>query len=220
MTAALVGGGTMIVLGKSFVEDVLSADTSGFFAVITTMGLGAGLGIGLVSLYESRLVRRDVVFGFSLLGTGLGLTLAALTSTVSGAALWMLMMGFGAGAAYVMGLTHLHEEVADELRGRVFATLFGLMRIGLFVSMAAVAPLQLLLAGTGIAGVRNPTRLVLAAGGLVIILSGLVTLWSLRRLFTRPKLGAEAREILARATEARREALGMPRPRRRKRGDE
>ncbi len=219
MTAALVGGGTMIVLGKSFVEDVLSADTSGFFAVITTMGLGAGLGIGLVSLYESRLVRRDVVFGFSLLGTGLGLALAALTSTVSGAALWMLMMGFGAGSAYVMGLTHLHEEVADELRGRVFATLFGLMRIGLFVSMAAVAPLQLLLAGTGIAGVRNPTRLVLAAGGLVIMLSGLVTLWSLRRLFTRPKLGAEAREILARATEARKETLGMPRPKRRKRGD-
>ena len=50
-------------------------------------------------------------------------------------------MGLGAGAAYVMGLTHLHEHVEDEMRGRVFATLFGMMRIGLFVSMALAVPL-------------------------------------------------------------------------------
>lgn len=204
MTAALVGGGTMIVAGKSFVEDVLNADATGFFAVITAMGGGAGIGIAVVSLYESRLVRRDLVFGFSLLATGVGLTASAVTSTVSGAALWMLVMGIGAGSAYVMGLTHLHEQVDDELRGRVFATLFGLMRIGLFVSMAAVAPLQLLLRGVGFAGITNPTRLVLILGGMVIIMSGMLTLWSLRSLLGSPKLGAEAREILARATEARR----------------
>ncbi len=136
MTAALVGGGTMIVLGKSFVEDVLDADQTGFFALVTTMGVGAGIGIVTVSLYESRLVRRDLVFAVALLATGAGLTAASLTATVAGAASWMLLMGFGAGAAYVMGLTHLHEQVSDEMRGRVFATLFGLMRIGLFVSMA------------------------------------------------------------------------------------
>ncbi len=204
MTAALIGGGTVIVAGKSFVEDVLGADATGFFAIITAMGAGAGIGIALVSLYESRLTRRDLVFAFSLLGTGFGLMAASVTSTVTGAALWMLVMGFGAGAAYVMGLTHLHEQVADELRGRVFATLFALMRIGLFVSMAAVAPLQLLLRGVGIGGISDPTRLILLGGGLVIMASGLLTMWSLRSLLSPPKLGAEARDIMARANEARR----------------
>jgi dTMP kinase len=203
MTAALVGGGTMVVLGNSFVDDVLRADDTGFFAVITAMGVGAGAGILVVSLYESRLLRRDLVFATSLLATGVGLAAASLTSTVSGAALWMLVMGFGAGAAYVMGLTHLHEEVTDELRGRVFATLFALMRIGLFASMAMVAPLQLLLSGVGIGRLSDPTRLVLFLGGLVIIVTGVVTLWSLRSLLGRPKLGAEAREIIAQAQQAR-----------------
>ncbi len=207
MTAALVGGGTMIVLGNSFVNDVLNADDTGFFAVITAMGVGAGAGILVVSLYESRLLRRDLVFALSLLATGAGLTAASLTSTVTGAALWMLVMGFGAGSAYVMGLTHLHEEVTDELRGRVFATLFALMRVGLFVSMAAVAPLQLLLSGVGVWRLSDPTRLLLFLGGMVILLTGLVTLWSLRSIFGRPKLGAEARDILAQADEARRAAI-------------
>ena len=202
MTAALVGGGTMIVLGKSFVEDVLDADQTGFFALVTTMGVGAGIGIVTVSLYESRLVRRDLVFAIALLATGAGLTAASLTATVAGAASWMLLMGFGAGAAYVMGLTHLHEQVSDEMRGRVFATLFGLMRIGLFVSMALAPPLRAVLSGVGFGRLSDPTRLVVFLGGAVIILSGLAMLWSLRSLFGRPKLGAEARDILARASDA------------------
>jgi dTMP kinase len=208
MTAALVGGGTMIVAGKSFVEDVLNADTAGFFAIITAMGTGVGIGIVVVSLYESRLLRRDIVFALSTLATGIGLVAASLTSTVAGAGLWMLVMGFGAGSAYVMGLTHIHEQVSDELRGRIFATMFALMRTGLFVSMAAVAPLELLLRGVGIAGISDPTRLVLALGGLVIVLAGVVTLWSLRDVLGTPKLGAETRDIIARASEARRLARG------------
>lgn len=204
MTAALVGGGTMIVLGNVFVEDVLDADTTGFFAIITTMGIGASAGIAAVSLYESRLSRRDLVFAVALLGAGTGLAAAALTSTVAGAAIWMAVMGFGAGAAYVMGLTHLHEQVTDELRGRVFATLFTLMRVGLFVSMAVAPPLQLLLSGLGIGFYGDPTRVVLFCGGGIIMISGLATLWSLRHLVGRPQIRDEARDIMQRANLARR----------------
>jgi len=204
MTAALVGGGSLIVLGNSFVEDVLRADQTGFFALITAVGAGAALGIGLVSLYEARLLRRDVVFAVSLLATGVGLAAAAVTATVAGASAWVFVMGFGAGSAYVMGLTHLHEEVSDELRGRVFATLFGLMRIGLFLSMAIAAPLVGAVSGVGIGRLSDPRRFVLFLGGCVIIASGLAVLWSLRSLFGPPKLGAASRDILARANEARR----------------
>ncbi len=93
----------------------------------------------------------------------------------------------------------------------MFATLFVLMRIGLFFSMAAVAPLQALLRGVGVGLLANPTRLVLFLGGLVIVITGLVTLWSLRAVFGKPKLGAEARAILARTAAARRAISRRPR---------
>ena len=103
MTTALFGGGTVIVLGRPFVAEVLDAGDTGFFAVITTLGLGAVFGIAGVSVYAGRLVHRDVVFGTSTVAAGAGLAAASMTNTVAGASLWMLMMGFGAGAAYVMG---------------------------------------------------------------------------------------------------------------------
>jgi dTMP kinase len=205
MTTALFGGGTVIILGLDFVEMVLNADTEGFFAVVTALGVGAALGIFVVSLYAHRLVRRDVVFGFATALTGTGLAAAALTSTVAGASAWLFVMGLGAGAAYVMGLSHLHEEVSDEMRGRVFAALFALMRIGLFVSMGIAVPLAGALQRARLPGILSqPTRTVLAAGGVTILLAGLGILWSIRDVFGAPKLGADTRGVLEEAARATR----------------
>jgi dTMP kinase len=205
MAAALFGGGTVIVLGQSFVERVLFAGDTGFFAIVTTLGTGAAVGIGVVSLYSSRLVRRDLVFGVSTLATGLGLTMASITNTVFGASTWMLVMGLGAGSAYVMGFSHLHEQVSDDMRGRVFATLFSLMRIGLFVSMALAVPLEAALrrswAPDWLFG--QPTRTVLFLGGATIAFVGLGVLWSLRALFKPPKLGEDTRRMIEEASRAR-----------------
>ena len=199
IAAALFGGGVIIAVGPKFVQEGLNADSAGFFAVVTMLGLGAAGGIGAMSLLSDTLSRRDVAFaGFTLM-TGLGLSAASFTTTVAGASLWIMVMGFGAGAAYVMGLTHLHEEVGDEMRGRVFAALFALMRIALFVSMAVAVPLRTALGGTGI---ETPSRIVLLLGGLVILASGLVTIWSLRHVLRAPKLGSDARAVLEHTTKA------------------
>ena len=210
MTAALFGGGTVIVLGDPFVTRVLRAGDTGFFAIVTTLGLGAAIGIGAVSLYSTRLLRRDLVFGLATVATGVGLSAAAAASTVFGAAAWMLVMGLGAGSAYVMGFSHLHEEVSDDMRGRVFATLFALMRVGLFVSMAIAVPIEVALgrARTPSWLFSEPDRTILFAGGLTIALSGLGVLWSLRTLFTRPKLAEDARRFIEEANRARRPYYG------------
>ncbi len=92
-------------------------------------------------------------------------------------------MGMGAGAAYLMGLTHLHEHVDDELRGRVFAALFGLMRIGLFVAMALAVPLDDAFRWVNFWRLDNSTRVVLALGGVTIFLSGVFVIISLRSSF-------------------------------------
>jgi dTMP kinase len=204
MTAALFGGGTVIVIGKPFVEDVLQADETGFFAIVTALGVGAAIGIASVSAYSSRLVRRDVVFATSVAITGASLSLAAMVNTVGGAVSWLFLMGLGAGAAYVMGLTHLHEHVEDEMQGRVFATLFGMMRIGLFVSMGIAVPLAGALNVAGIGRLNDPNRLVLFFGGAIMLFSGAALLWSLRALLGRPKLESATHEIIAHVDQARR----------------
>ena len=208
MTTALFGGGTVIVLGPPFVEDVLDAGATGFFAVVTTMGLGAVIGIAAVSAYASRLVSRDLVFGVCTAASGAGLVAASMTDTVAGASAWILFMGFGAGAAYVMGFTHLHESVDDEMRGRVFATLFALMRVGIFVAMAIAVPLQAFFDRVAVAWLfTEPTRIVLFLGGLVMLLAGVWMLWTLRSLFNRPKIGEETAYLFEEASKARRSKL-------------
>lgn len=204
MTAALFGGGTIIVLGPAFVEDVLNADQAGFFAIITSLGIGAVIGLVVLSLNEYRLVHLDLAFGIATAVTGIGLSAAAMVATVPGAAAWMLVMGMGAGAAYLMGLTHLHEYVDDELRGRVFAVLFGLMRIGLFVAMALAVPLIDVFRSVEFWRLDDPTRVVLFLGGLTIFLSGLTVIITLRSFFRSPTIGRETRDIIAAANQARR----------------
>ena len=199
IASALFGGGVVIAIGPTFVGEVLNADSTGFFAVVTMLGLGAAVGIGSMSLFSDTLTRRDVAFAaFTLLG-GLGLAAASVAGTVFGASLWVMAMGFGAGAAYVMGLTHLHEEVDDELRGRVFASMFALMRVALFISIAVAVPFESALRR---AGVAEPARVVMLVGGLIILSSGIVTMWSLREVLRAPKMGRDARAVLEHTTKA------------------
>jgi dTMP kinase len=205
MTTALFGGGTVIVLGPPFVEEVLAAGSTGFFAVITAMGFGAVLGIASVSAYSGRLLHRDVVFGSCTVVSGVGLAAASMTNTVAGASLWLLLMGLGAGAAYVMGFTHLHESVGDEMRGRVFGTLFALMRIGLFVAMAIAVPLSSAFGRIDVEWLfSQPSRTVLLVGGVVMIGAGLGILWTLRALLRNPRIGEGTRYLIKEASRARR----------------
>jgi hypothetical protein len=168
------------------------------------LGVGALAGLVLASLNEDRIVHRDLAFGWATSAAGIGLSAAAMVTTVPGAAAWMTVMGFGAGAAYLMGLTHLHEYVDDELRGRVLATLFALMRIGLFIAMALAVPLVDVFRSVDIGRLNDPTRVVLFLGGLTMFVAGLGVLWALRSTIRSPTLGLEAQSIIAAANRARR----------------
>ncbi|MBT8214395.1 MAG: MFS transporter [Acidimicrobiia bacterium] len=198
LATALFGGGTITVIGLQFVDEVLAADQRGFFAVVAALGFGAAAGIAGVSLASDRLARRDLAFAVATIFTGFGLAAGSLTSTVAGAAAWLAVFGFGAGAAYVMGFSYLHEEVDDEMRGRVFAALFTLMRIGLFISMAIAVPLAGFFRTLDLPGLLGDgSRMVLLTGGFTITLAGLGTLWSVRGGLERPHLGDASRRIIA-----------------------
>ena len=203
MTVGLAGGGIVIVLGKPFATDVLLAGTTGFPALLTAFGMGAASGIILVTIFGPRFAHKEVIFAIALLVTGVALTASGFVKTIFGAVGWITLMGAGAGAAYVLGFAHLHEQVLDEVRGRTFAALFSLMRIGLLTSMTIALPLSGALDGALPGLLAEGSRMVLILGGAVIFFGGLATLWSVRRLFAPdPAVTERRRSSMDAASEA------------------
>jgi dTMP kinase len=201
MTVGLAGGGIIIVLGKQYSSDVLLAGSSGWPALLTAFGLGAAAGIILVTVFGPRLAHKDASFAIALLVTGFSLAAAGFVKTLLGGVGWISFMGFGAGSTYVLGFAHLHEQVEDEIRGRTFAALFSLMRIGLLTSMMVALPLAGVLDGLLPGLLADGSRMVLVVGGATIFLSGAVTLWSLRD-FLRELIRSTDRPQVEAATEA------------------
>jgi len=185
MGVALAGGGIIIVLGKPFATDVLLAGSTGFPALLTSFGLGTALGIVLVTVFGQRIIHKDVFFSLALLVCGAGLAAGSLVKTLFGGIGWIAVMGFGTGTAYVLGFSHLHEQVVDEVRGRTFAALFSLMRIGLLLSMTVALPLAKLFDGLIPGLLSEGSRVVLLLGGSIIFFGGLATLWRVRRILVQ-----------------------------------
>ncbi len=196
MGLALLGGGVLIVLGNPFAIEVLDADERGFYIILFALGTGAALGMGVIGVLGSRIVRPSILFSFSLVVIGGALMAASSITTVFGATAWIFAVGLGTGAAYVMGFTHLQTEVDDDYRGRAFAATLAVLRLGLLMSMGVALPLKALLGGLlpGIMG--DGIRAVMLLGGAVVLLTGLVTLWSQRETLLGARLSPAARQTL------------------------
>jgi len=202
MASALFGGGALIALGKPFAESVLLGTGSGFGILVTALGLGVGAGMLVVATFLADSGRRDVVFAISLTVTGVTLMLATVATTVWGSAGWAFAAGMGTGVAYVMGFTHLHEVVDDTLRGRTFAALFTVVRTAMILSLGLAVAAAQALDGRFPAPFANGTRNALMIGAIVIIVSGLGTLWGVRKAFARRPLSEEISRSMRDATHA------------------
>jgi MFS family permease len=139
LATGLMGGGMLVPLGQPFSEQVLGAGPSGFGLFVTALGVGVGAGILLVTLRQNVLV-KDRAFVMSAGGAGFALLIGASMSRLGPALLAVAVMGAFAGRVYVLGFTLLHEQVDDDLRGRVFAGLYALVRLCVLISMA-IGPL-------------------------------------------------------------------------------
>jgi dTMP kinase len=117
---------------------------------------------------------------------------AASMSTLAFASLCIAGFGVCTGTAYVLGFSMLQTEADDDLRGRIFATLYVCTRLCLFLALV-VAPFlstafddasqSLLGSKVHVAGatVYLPgVRLTLWLGGLIIVGSGFLVRRGLR----------------------------------------
>lgn len=192
--AGLLGGAAVIPLGPVYTKEVLHASTAGtgFGLLMTGMGVGAAIGvIGLSTV--ARFFRREVAFLVGLVGSGASILVVASVSRLPFAVIVVGVFGLCAGAGYVAGFTILHENVADELRGRTFAALYTVVRLtivvaltlwpllsGLFDSLSRAwfdRELHFFGADLAIPGVR----LALWLGGVIVIVAGVVAALDVRR---------------------------------------
>jgi dTMP kinase len=131
MLGALAAGGAIIAQGKLFAA-VLGGGDAAYGLLFGCIFLGIASGVAFGPRFIGRLSRRRL-FGPSIVGAGASLSLMALIPNLFIVTVLTLLVGAFAGLAYVIGLTLLGGEVADELRGRTFGLVQSLMRIDLLL---------------------------------------------------------------------------------------
>lgn len=141
LATGLIGGGMLVPLGDKFSREILGAGAGGFGLFIAALGCGVGAGIIGVSARQ-RVISKRRAFFTSVFGAGFALLVGVSMSNLGLAVVAVAVMGVFAGRVYVLGFTLLHENVDDELRGRVFAGLYILVRLCVLLSMAIGPMLQ------------------------------------------------------------------------------
>lgn len=165
--------GAVLALGPIFARDTLGAGNPGWGILVTSFGVGMGIGMAL-SNKAVDLLERERVFVWSLLSAAGTLWVLAAMPSIELASFLTVVLGVFCGSAWVSGYVLLQENVEDRYRGRTFGALTVLARLGLFLSLTLFPVLA------GIVGPRevylgdqridlSGTRVALwVAGGMVV----------------------------------------------------
>jgi dTMP kinase len=193
IVAAFSAVGAVLALGPIFAKSTLGAGAAGWGLLVTSFGIGMGIGMASVNKLVEY-AERDRLFVWSLIAAAATLFVLAAMPTITLAAAFTVILGFFCGGAWVSGYVLLQENVADEIRGRTFGSLTVLSRLGLFISLAAFPALA------GLVGLHHVvrfaskdldiagTRVAMWVAGLGVIIAADVTRRGLRRFrVSRPK---------------------------------
>ena len=197
LATAVMGAGMVFLLGARFVDEVIVGREADFHAVLFALGVGMAAGVLSASALQNR-INRSRGFTSSLIGAGVVLLAAASVDRLSLMIPLVVLLGMLAGPSYVLGFTLLHENVADELRGRVFAALLVLVRLCVLIALAVGGVLADLLdrlserwwdGFVSVLGARVElpgVRLTMWLAAVIIMVAGALATWSLRSLGRQP----------------------------------
>lgn len=197
----LLGGAAVIPLGPVHVERVLGSDSAGFGLLMTGMGVGGAVGVVGLSAVQ-RFFPRELAFAGGLIGSGVAIVATASVEGLAWAVPLVGLFGVAAGGGYVAGFTLLHENVADELRGRTFAALYTVIRLTMVASLTVWPLLSSVLDRVAdglfdrsLGGIAVPgVRLALWLGGFVVVVTGVVASRDVHRARQEDRLGATKEE--------------------------
>jgi len=177
LVGAFVAAGAVIGAGKIFVTSLGGGNAAyGVLFGSVFVGLGSGMAFGP---RIARDLSRRRLFGLSIVVAAICLILTAVMPHVALATVFVVGLGFGAGVAYLAGMTLMGTDVDDEMRGRVFAMLQSLIRVVLILALAAV-PFAVAQVGRktfhfgSVDYVVDGTRIVLIVGGILALSAGLL----------------------------------------------
>ncbi|WP_428983203.1 dTMP kinase [Phytohabitans maris] len=169
---AFAGGGIVIGTAQFFARS-LNAGDAAFYLLFGTLFVGLGVGIGLGPAVVRDLSRRRW-FGMSIVLAGASVLFLAVAIHLSMAVLGALLVGCGAGMAFLSGVTLLGGEVGDDVRGRVFAFVQTAVRVVLMLAIALSSSLVGLGGSWQVSGISvSSTRLLLLAAGVASIFTGI-----------------------------------------------
>jgi dTMP kinase len=184
IAVAFAGVGAVISLGPIFAHYDLDAGSTGFGVLVIAFGVGMGAGLGGMN-FLVRYIEKDNLFSLAMLGAAASLFGLAAMPTIGLAALFTIPMGMSVGLTWVTGYTMLQENVADEFRGRTFATLTILARMTLFLALVVFPALSAAIGSHHPFSFRgrplSGTRISLYVGGLVVVAAAGLSRGGLRR---------------------------------------
>lgn len=169
---ALVGAAPIFVLGEPFSREVMGLGSTGFGILATMIGVGSAIGVLGARAVDGERVDLPIGLAIALVVAGIGVVSVAFSDQIVTAAAGGFTAGLGTGAAYVLSFTTIHEAVEDHLRGRTFATLYTLARMGVVVSLAVAPLLAGLLDGLVDGELADGVRLTFFISGLVVVTAG------------------------------------------------
>ncbi|WP_433223652.1 dTMP kinase [Dactylosporangium sp. CS-047395] len=176
---AFAGGGVVVGTAKFYAVS-LGAGTAAFALLFAVLFLGLGVGIAAGPKLVGALSRRRW-FGLSIILAAGSVLILALATHLAIAVGGALLVGVGAGMAFLSGTTLLGGEVADDMRGRAFA----FVQMGTRVVLMLTISLSSVIVGLG--GTRtinlgfyefdvSSTRPLLAIAGVLGVFAGLFAL--------------------------------------------
>jgi dTMP kinase len=173
---AFAGGGVVIGTATFFTKS-LSAGDAAFYLLFGAIFVGLSLGIGLGPTIVRELSRRRW-FGMSIVLASASVLVLAAAIHLSMGLIGAVLVGAGAGMAFLAGTTLLGGEIADDVRGQVFAFVQTGTRVVLVLAISVSSLLvgiggsrRLQIADLGIS--ISSTRLLLLAAGVAGIFAGM-----------------------------------------------
>jgi dTMP kinase len=174
--AAFAGGG-MVVGSAQFYAKSLGGGDATFSILFAMIFVGLGLGIAAGPRAIGALSRRRW-FGLSIVLAGVSVGALAFAWHLAIAVIFVLLVGIAAGMAFLSGTTLLGGEVADSVRGRVFAFVNMSTRVVLMLAISVAS----VIVGVGdnrqvrvgdMSVSVSMTRVLLLAAGVVGVLAGI-----------------------------------------------
>ena len=172
---SLVGLGTILVIGPDYARITLGIK-QGFLPLLTVLSLGLITGAVAVGMIN-RYISRELIFALSLSVLAVSFFILSVISFYEIAVILSFIAGFSLGTLYVSVFTIMHEDIDENMRGRIFTTLEADIRLAIIISALVTGVVASFLGSIKFKLFITFTadRIILFSGGVVVLIGAIIS---------------------------------------------